>query len=430
MTANRSRSVRRQRAGLKTAVPAATLGVVLAMAGGLSPLDTAARAQVVIGGAPTGVTVNLGVLNDLGPSRSPNIEWPPSGTGAPLLAPPPQAPAPVAPPATASAPPRQTGPSLAVAPPQPLVPAPAATAAATVAPPVPPPPTPPPTTPSPDAAQPVTTAGATVTEGPRTGGAPAAAPAADSTPPPAAPPEARPEAQPTEQPAPPPVPPEPQSSSDAADAAQGGASSAEASDNGQPPASAGNGGAATSLPPPASTAESTANAPPPLREADRPLTQPPSLAVPPGQTPADEAPDEVIAGALDPLDEDDVGAPQAASGQPPGPGETIGQIPDMPGYRLLFDPGSDALSTAAGSLLNGLAQRLIDNPEQTIQVRAYAQSSVDRGSDARRLSLNRALTIRTFLLDRGIRSTRIDIRALGDTAEGEPRDRVDLVFTN
>ena len=44
----------------------------------------------------------------------------------------------------------------------------------------------------------------------------------------------------------------------------------------------------------------------------------------------------------------------------------------------------------------------------------------------RRLSLSRALAVRTFLIDNGVRSTRIDVRALGDKAPDEPANRVDV----
>ena len=45
-----------------------------------------------------------------------------------------------------------------------------------------------------------------------------------------------------------------------------------------------------------------------------------------------------------------------------------------------------------------------------------------------RLSLSRALAVRAFLIDRGVRSTRMDVRALGNKFEKGPGDRVDLIF--
>ena len=42
--------------------------------------------------------------------------------------------------------------------------------------------------------------------------------------------------------------------------------------------------------------------------------------------------------------------------------------------------------------------------------------------------LSRALTIRSYLLDKGVRAHRMDVRALGAKTDREPQDRVDLVF--
>ena len=38
------------------------------------------------------------------------------------------------------------------------------------------------------------------------------------------------------------------------------------------------------------------------------------------------------------------------------------------------------------------------------------------------------LAIRSFLVENGIKSTRMDVRALGNKIEGSPGDRVDLVL--
>ena len=61
-----------------------------------------------------------------------------------------------------------------------------------------------------------------------------------------------------------------------------------------------------------------------------------------------------------------------------------------------------------------------------MQLQAYAGEPNLSASRARRLSLSRALSARSYLIKRGIRSTRIDVRALGNkTSTGEP-NRVDL----
>ncbi|HVZ27227.1 MAG TPA: OmpA family protein, partial [Rhizomicrobium sp.] len=56
----------------------------------------------------------------------------------------------------------------------------------------------------------------------------------------------------------------------------------------------------------------------------------------------------------------------------------------------------------------------------------YGGEKGDKGSDARRLSLKRALAIRQVLIDDGVPSERIDVRAMGGADDGGPADRVDV----
>ena len=118
--------------------------------------------------------------------------------------------------------------------------------------------------------------------------------------------------------------------------------------------------------------------------------------------------------------------------EPPPPlegEETAVALPDDLGFRLLFAEGSDQLSQAGGELLRRLAEDMQQNESLRVQVRAFASDSSELASAARRLSLNRALVIRTYLIDQGVRGTRIDVRALGNTAPDQPRDRVDLLVS-
>jgi outer membrane protein OmpA-like peptidoglycan-associated protein len=75
--------------------------------------------------------------------------------------------------------------------------------------------------------------------------------------------------------------------------------------------------------------------------------------------------------------------------------------------------------------LDGLAAQLAKT-EDRLQIRAYAASTGNDGSGARRLSLSRALAVRAYLIDKGIRSTRIDVRALGTPSDGSQADRVEV----
>jgi outer membrane protein OmpA-like peptidoglycan-associated protein len=103
----------------------------------------------------------------------------------------------------------------------------------------------------------------------------------------------------------------------------------------------------------------------------------------------------------------------------------------LPGkLQLDFETGSAKLSDSTRATLQDLASTLKETSGQRIQLMAYAKGGDDGASRARRLSLSRALAVRSFLIDQGIRSTRMDVRALGDTAQAGPLDRVDIVPAN
>lgn len=94
--------------------------------------------------------------------------------------------------------------------------------------------------------------------------------------------------------------------------------------------------------------------------------------------------------------------------------------------RLTFDAGSATLNDSTRRTLDALAAQLSGN-EQRLKVVAYAAGQSNNVSQARRLSLSRALAVRAYLIDKGIRSTRMDVQAMGAPENGNgPADRVDL----
>ncbi|MBM3547192.1 MAG: OmpA family protein, partial [Alphaproteobacteria bacterium] len=111
--------------------------------------------------------------------------------------------------------------------------------------------------------------------------------------------------------------------------------------------------------------------------------------------------------------------PPAAALPPTAPGGA--------GPRLVFGAGSSELPSGADATLRDLAQRLNADESLRLQVVAYADGTPEQASQARRLSLSRALTVRSYLISQGVRSTRIDVRALGSRASDGPADRVDLL---
>lgn len=91
--------------------------------------------------------------------------------------------------------------------------------------------------------------------------------------------------------------------------------------------------------------------------------------------------------------------------------------------------GEDAtLSEAARRQLDTVAARANKDEALRLQLMAYASGTGDAANQARRTSLSRALAVRSYLIDKGVRSTRIDVRALGNRLEGggDP-DRVDVI---
>lgn len=96
-----------------------------------------------------------------------------------------------------------------------------------------------------------------------------------------------------------------------------------------------------------------------------------------------------------------------------------------------FLPGSSDMDQDSRRLFDDQAVALMKgNPDIRVQVQAYATPSDEGQSSARRLSLTRAMAIRSYLIEREIDPRRIDIRALGEQTGPGPQDRVDLVFVN
>lgn len=74
--------------------------------------------------------------------------------------------------------------------------------------------------------------------------------------------------------------------------------------------------------------------------------------------------------------------------------------------------------------------KLKEDNSRRLQILSYASPSKEGQSSARRISLARGLSLRSYLLEKGIQPSRIDIRALGEKTKETPLDRVDLVLIN
>jgi outer membrane protein OmpA-like peptidoglycan-associated protein len=151
--------------------------------------------------------------------------------------------------------------------------------------------------------------------------------------------------------------------------------------------------------------------------------------------------------------EDDTAAPAASGEAPPmsAPGEKTASLPphvagtvhpvsspkaadnDHAGLTkrgtVLFGKGATDPSPAqfAGvKLLAGDLTTALESGASRVQLEAYGGAPGDKSSDARRLSLKRALAVRQLLIDNGVPSNRIDVRAMGGVDDKGQTDRVDL----
>ena len=183
-------------------------------------------------------------------------------------------------------------------------------------------------------------------------------------------------------------------------------------------------------PPPPPVAKSPP--PPPVTKTPPP---PPAAMVPP-PPPVPKAPPERAAKAQ-PQAVQTARAPAKPSPPATQPRREERQVSTLPRVSLPRDGGqvlridflgaSTRLTTDAERSLGSLAATM-EQSDGRLQLKAYAGGTGETLSSARRLSLSRALAVRSFLIEQGIRSTRIDVRALGRAEGSGPPERVDIVL--
>jgi outer membrane protein OmpA-like peptidoglycan-associated protein len=98
---------------------------------------------------------------------------------------------------------------------------------------------------------------------------------------------------------------------------------------------------------------------------------------------------------------------------------------------LKFKAGATDLGSGPQPVLDTLANRLLANEGLRVQIISHASGGADDAMEARRVSLARAVAVRAYLIEKGIRSLRIDVRALGNRADsGSAADQVDLLVVS
>jgi len=108
--------------------------------------------------------------------------------------------------------------------------------------------------------------------------------------------------------------------------------------------------------------------------------------------------------------------------------EQVAAKPPIEGMvRVPYDGESAAISDAAKTEIAPLVEKLNADYSLRVQVLAYASGDEQASTHARGVSLARALAMRGYLVEQGIAVNRMDLRALGNTAQEQPPDRVDLI---
>ena len=96
---------------------------------------------------------------------------------------------------------------------------------------------------------------------------------------------------------------------------------------------------------------------------------------------------------------------------------------------IIFESEKLELALGENKKLDRITSKLVDTPNQHIQLISYASTSSKNASAARRLSLLRALKIRNKLIENGVAATKMSVRALGNRVKSGSPDRVDIIMT-
>jgi outer membrane protein OmpA-like peptidoglycan-associated protein len=151
-------------------------------------------------------------------------------------------------------------------------------------------------------------------------------------------------------------------------------------------------------------------APTPKPSAPAPIAVTPAPPPAAATTPAPPPPTRPVAAVVSPLRPEPV--------TPPTKGAVAASV--------AFAAQSAELSDSARTDLDRLAKNLGDRSLRQIEIRAYAGGG---DPESRKVSLARALVVRSYLIDRGVKA-RIEVGAFGGDSRGGGSERVDILVPN
>lgn len=112
--------------------------------------------------------------------------------------------------------------------------------------------------------------------------------------------------------------------------------------------------------------------------------------------------------------------------------DAVGEVmPQKDGLRVTFGPGSADLNPRTDAAVRTLARGAPPFAGTSFTIVAVAPGSEDDPSTPRRLSLSRALALRSVLITEGVASARIYVKAMGANPQalaGGPPDRADITI--
>lgn len=108
---------------------------------------------------------------------------------------------------------------------------------------------------------------------------------------------------------------------------------------------------------------------------------------------------------------------------------TVASLPADGRFNLAFQSNATDLPSASyGEMDNGVVNALRADSNARVQILAYASAADGKDTTAKRTSLARALSIRSYMISKGIDATRVDVRAMGlqQDAKAAP-DQVQMI---
>jgi outer membrane protein OmpA-like peptidoglycan-associated protein len=202
-----------------------------------------------------------------------------------------------------------------------------------------------------------------------------------------------------------------------------------------PPAPAAAPAASSPFPAPLDSLTDTSTPPPAKHKHHAPVTQ---VAAPPPAAEDNTGQDAALPLTLDPQAEHPVVQPpkhkRAQAGNTVKTASIDTDTNAQSGLnmrsQILFPRGDPDISSANVDKMRSVAAdltSLLGAGASRVELDAYGGAPGDKGSDARRLSLKRALGVRELLIEDGVPAEKIDVRAMGGIDDSGAPDRVDVL---